>query len=214
MDIRVQPRRVLDLWPRGMPSLAMKVSTTFYRRMILMVRPLDDTIPSPWPRLPVVFKILTKEDLPAYHRFRPDRRTSLIQNSLARGEQCFVAWYQGRIVHAGTMATGRVYVSYLRRHLILRPGEVYSHDSFTLPAYRGYGLAPARHAHVMRSFHQEGYRRIACLVAVENKAGFRVVEKLGYQAMGLYSCLRVGPWQREWQQRWREEHLPMLARTE
>jgi GNAT superfamily N-acetyltransferase len=199
---------------RGMPLLAMKVLTTFYRRMILMVRPLDATIPSFSPRLPVTFEILTERDLPAYERFRPGQGVTSMQGCLARGDKCFAAYHEGRIVHAVQVATGQVYVPYLRRRLILQPGDLYSYDSFTLPGYRGYGLAPARAVHVMRYYQQEGYQRMVCLIAGENKAGRHVMQKLGYQSLGLYSYLRIGPWQRHCQQAWSEEPLLLLTGTD
>jgi GNAT superfamily N-acetyltransferase len=201
-------------WPGGMPLLAMKALTTFYRRMILMVRPLDAVIPSFSPRLPVTFELVTERDLPAYERFRPGQGVTSMQGCLARGDKCFAAYHEGRIVAAVQVATGQVYVPYLRRRLILQPGDVYSYDSFTLPAYRGDGLAPARAVHVMRYHQQEGYQRMVCLIAVENKAGRQVMQKLGYQSLGLYSYLRVGLWQRHWQQAWGEEALLPLTGTD
>ena len=207
------------LWQGGIRLFAMKVFTTFYRRMFLMIRPLDATIPSLRPRLPVVVKMLAEKDLPAYNSFRPDQCTNLIQTRLARGEQCFAVWYAGRIVHAAfyqpylSMDTGRVYVPYLHRDLILQQGDVYSHDGLTLPAYRGYGLSPARGAHAMHHYWQEGYKRVVCLITVENRPQLRAIQKMGHQSVGLYSCLRFGPWQHDWQQMWSEAPLPRLAET-
>ena len=201
------------LWQGGMRRFAMKVFTTFYRRMYFLVRPLDATIPDLHPRVSVDIKMLTKDDLAAYNRFRPDQCANLIQDSLARGDQYFAAWHEERIVHAIRVTTGQVYVPYLRRDLILQPDDIYSHNSFTLPAFRGYGLSPARGAHVMRHYRQKGYKRMVALVVVEDKTALRAAQKMGYQSVGLYSCLRFGPWQRDSQQTWSEEPLPRLVRV-
>jgi ribosomal protein S18 acetylase RimI-like enzyme len=157
--------------------------------------------------------MLTENELFACSVSWPDHYVNSIQSHLARGEPCFAALYDGQIAQVGTAATGRVYVPYLYRDLLLQPDDVYFYDSFTLPAYRGYGLAPARAAHMMHHYWQEGYRRVVCLVAVENQGGLRSVQKTGYQAVGLYSCLRFGPWQRDWQKTWSEEPLPTLAKA-
>jgi ribosomal protein S18 acetylase RimI-like enzyme len=198
------------LHQQGIHLLTSKILTTFYRRMFLMVRPLDSMIPYLYPHLAVVFKRLTEKDLCISSRSWSDQYVNSIRAHLARGEQCFAALYEGQIAQVGRVAMGRVYIPYLRRYLMLQPGDVYFYDSFTLPAYRGYGLAPARAAYMMRHYRQEGYRRVVCLVAVENKSGLRSVQKTGYQSVGLYSCLRFGPWQRDWQQMWSEAPLPML----
>lgn len=200
-------------WQGGIRLLAMKVFTTFYRRMSLMVRPLDATIPNLRPRVSVDIKMLTEDDLAAYNRFRPDQCANLIRDNLARGDQYFAAWHEGRIVHAIRVTTGRVYVPYLHRDLVLQPDDIYSHNSFTLPAFRGYGLSPARGAHVMRHYRQKGYKRMVALVVVEDKTALRAAQKMGYQSVGLYSCLRFGPWRCDWQQTWSEEPLPGLAKA-
>jgi ribosomal protein S18 acetylase RimI-like enzyme len=206
-------RSSLVPWQGGGQLLAMKVLTTIYRRMFLMVRPLDATIPDLRPCIPALFKVLTREELLAYNRLQPEQYTSLIQARLACGEQCFAAIYEGRIAQVGSVGTKRAYIPYLRRDLILQPNDVYVYGSFTFPAYRGYGLAPARAVHMMHHYRQEGYRRMVCVVAIENKSGLRVVQKLGYHTIGLYSCLRFGPWQYDWQRTWGEESLPRLARA-
>jgi ribosomal protein S18 acetylase RimI-like enzyme len=161
----------------------------------------------------VVFELLTEKELLAHSSAWPAHHVRSMQAHLARGEQYFAALCEGQITQVGRVATGWVYIPYLRRYLILQPGDVYFYDSFTLPAYRGYGLAPARAAHMMHHYRQEGYRRVVCLVAVENKSGLRSVQKTGYQAVGLYSCLRFGPWQCDWQQTWEEMPLPKLVRA-
>jgi ribosomal protein S18 acetylase RimI-like enzyme len=193
--------------------LVMKILTTFYRRMFLMVRPLNTTIPYMHPRLPVTIQRLTEKDLSAYSRFRPDQCMNVIRARLTRGDQFFAAWNEGHIVHAVWVSIERVYVPYLRRDLILQPGDVYLYDSFTSPAYRGYDLAAARSVHMMHHYQQEGYRRMVCLIAVENESGLRAVQKLGYQSVGLCSCLCCGPWQHDLQQTWSEEPLPRLAKV-
>jgi L-amino acid N-acyltransferase YncA len=66
----------------------------------------------------------------------------------------------------------------------------------------------------MRYYQQEGYRRMVCLIAAENKAGRHVMQKLGYQSLGLYSYLCIGPWQWYWQQGWSGEPLLLLTGTD
>jgi RimJ/RimL family protein N-acetyltransferase len=189
----------------------MKVLTTFYRRVILVVHLLDDTIPVLRSRLPVVITILTETNINAYHRFRPEQSLQEIQARLARGDRCFACWYENRIIDAGWVATGRVHIPYLRRDLILDPRDIYNYDSYTLPAYRGRGLYMARNAYIARYNWQEGFSRSVAVVAVENKALLAILLKSGLKPIGLYSCMRFGPWQRGWQQPWGEEALPLLV---
>lgn len=200
-------------WREMMEMLAMKVLTTFYRRMILFVYPLDGTIPVLESRLSVNIAILTEGDLEAYHRYRPDRNLKEIRARLARGDRCFACWYEDRIVDGGWVATGRVYVPYLRRRLVLAPGDIYNYDAYTLPAFRGLNLFMARNSYVARYNQKERYLRSLALVAAENKASRVILYRWGLRPIGLYTCLRFGPWQWDWHQTWGDEMLLSLSKT-
>ncbi|MBA2450405.1 MAG: hypothetical protein H0V51_20515 [Chloroflexi bacterium] len=50
----------------------MRIVATFYRRVIIMVRPLEGTIPERSTRLPVVRELLCAEDLEVYRTFHPE----------------------------------------------------------------------------------------------------------------------------------------------
>jgi len=190
----------------------MKMLTTFYRRAIVVARPFDEMIPTLKPRLPIVFTLLRDEDLSAYLQLRPDQERNVIKSRLANGDQCFAVWHQGRIVHSTWSATRQVYVPYLRRYLIIKRGEIFFYDSFTLPLYRNCELAQARGVYAFQHYLGLGYHRAIAVIALENKAGLGVPNALGYHPMGLYACFRLGPWQRNWEERWGEQPLPALTK--
>lgn len=190
----------------------MKVVTTFYRRVIIVARSLHDEIPDLQLCLPVTIAVLTEKDLPAYNQFRPDQLMSIIQARLERGDRCYAAWHEGRIVHAAWVCTKDIYDPYLRRTLLLHPGDIYIYDSYTLPAYRHHGLARTRNIHVFRQYREEGFRRSTAIVALENKAAFGSVKAVGNHPIGMVRCVRLGPWQWDWQERWSDEPFPFLIK--
>ena len=192
--------------------LLVRMLTTLYRRAVVVVRSLDEKIPEPNLPFPIVITLLGDEDLPAYFQLRPDQDRNMIKRRLARGDRCFAAWREGRIVHSTWAATGRIYVPYLRRHLILKPEEIFFYDSFTVPIYRNCNLAQARGVYAFQYYLGLRYRRTIAVIALENKAGLGVPNALGYHAIGLYACLRLGPWQWDWGERWGEEPLPILTK--
>jgi GNAT superfamily N-acetyltransferase len=208
--LRKRERRVYG----AMRLLAMKTFTTFYRRIIVLVRPLDAMIPAPAPRVPVVITMLTEKDLPAYSSFRPSQGPKVIQERFACGDRCFAAWHEGRIVHAAWVASRYVHMPYLRRTVILEAGDAGIYDSYTLASYRNQRLAQARSIHMLQQYRQEGYRRTVGLIAPENESSLRQVQAVGYRPLGLYGCVRLGHWQWDWQQRWGEESLPALTKME
>jgi GNAT superfamily N-acetyltransferase len=186
----------------------MKILTTFYRRAIVVARPIDEMIPEMKPRLPIVMTLLRETDLPDYIQLRPDQDLSVIKMRLANGDQCFAAWHEGRIVHTGWVTTKQKSEPYLRRELTLQPGEIFLYDHYTHPSFRRFGFARARDIHVLRHYREEGYHRSLAIVAKENKAAFLPFEAVGYRSIGMFKCLRFGPWQWDWEERWNAEPLP------
>lgn len=186
----------------------MKTFTTFYRRVIVVVRSIDDTLPDIDLRLPIVIAPLTEGDLPAYLHLRPDQHSNTIRKRLAKGDQCFAVWHEGQIVHTGWVTTEQKYEPYLRRKLTLQPADIFLYDNYTHPSLRRFGLAQARTIYLLRHYQAEGYRRSVAIIAVENKAALRQIEAAGYHRIGMFKCIRFGPWQWNWEERWGEEPLP------
>lgn len=193
-------------------GLSTKTLTTFYRNVLVAVRLLYDPIPDLRSDLSVTVRILTEQDLPAYFSFRPDQRMDEIKKRLIRRDKCFAAWHEGRMVHSSWIATGKAYIPYLRRDLILESGDFFVYDVYTQSAYRNRHIAQARANYVFKCYHALGYRRAVCVVALENKISLEMVKVLGYHAIGVYGCIRFGPWQWDWQQAWGKETLPVLMK--
>ncbi|MBC7790581.1 MAG: hypothetical protein H7Z74_11595 [Anaerolineae bacterium] len=190
-----------------------KTVTTFYRRMLFLVYPLQRRqIPTFRTTLSLDFSVLTTE-LKEYHEFRPDTPVAEIRDRMDRGDRCFASWHGGRIVDAGWVATGAVRVRYLERHMLLSHGDIYHYDSFTLPEFRGRGPFMARNSYVARCNQSEGFVRSVALVALENRASWRVLNRAGLETRGSYSYLRLGPFSRYEQHSDCGEELPPLVRA-
>jgi len=191
--------------------LEMKVVTTFYRRLVVFARPLSSDVELPELAVPVEIRSLSRSEVGAYHLFRPDQPAALIEELLARGRECTAVWHRGRIVHAAWAYLGRAYVAYLNRDMILREEEVLILDSFTLSQYRRMSLAKARSAYQAAEFAARGLRRSLGIVAAENRVGLAVVTAAGSRPIGMYACLRAGPFSRYWQRPDGDAVLPPLV---
>jgi len=178
-------------------TVVMKVRTTVHRRMILMVRPLDEPIPPPTPKGDFAFHEMTGDTKEAYLQMLPGRRT-VVDERLRRGARCFLAWDGDHLAHGYWIGSNRVLIDYMEGDLVLAPRDLYMYDSYSPPAYRGRGLAQAMGLHVMRLAWEEGYERAWCLPAVENRAGTRPVEAIGYRSVSTLHYLRLGWFRRYW----------------
>ncbi len=178
-------------------TFTMKVRTTFHRRMFLMRRPLDAAIPEPDPRGSFDFREMTPETRPLYTAMLPERGP-LIDARLRRGARCFLALDGDHIAHGYWMAAGRVRIDYMECDLVLPEGGVYTFDSYSPASYRGRGLAQAVGLHVLKVARDEGNRAAWCLPAVENAAGIRPVEAIGYRPTSTLHYVRAGPLRHRW----------------
>ena len=161
-----------------------------------MHRALEDPRVAPVPDLPVTIDLLRELDVPDYLRLRPGADVAEILGRLQRGLRCFIARYEGRIVHAGWVTTSHARVDYLDVEMPLAPGDAYQFESFTAPAFRGRGIAAARVSAMADHLARDGQRRLIACVLPENTAALRVLEKAGYRAVGRIGALRCGPWRR------------------
>jgi hypothetical protein len=189
----------------------MKVATTFHRRLIFMARSLVEPIPHLQSQFHVEIRRLTETDLPAYGALRPDQPLNRIRARLAAGHYCHASWHEGRIVDAVWCVSGRGPVEYFSHDIILKTGDVYGYDAYTLPSHRAHNLFMAKVAHIFREYQAEGFTRHTALVAPENRASRAILKRLGAWEIGLYSSVGVGPWRVIWQESFGDESLPLLC---
>lgn len=183
--------------PRTLRALGFAIlARTVYRRLIVLERPLDATVPKLEAQIPVTIDLLQPAEAAEYVRFHPTLTLAEVQRRLSAGHWCFVVRHAGAMVHAGWAGAGRAWIDYLGCELPLGAGEAYQYGSYTAPAYRGRDLAGARVAMMARWLHARGYRRLLAGVLPENWMAFRPLEKVGYRPVGWIGVVRFGWWRR------------------
>ena len=191
-----------------------KIVTTFYRRVVVFSRSMDAVPPQIHLPFPARVAALQEKDLPEYLRFRPEQHPRVVQKRIDDGDQCFLIWSEGRIVHSGWVATQKKSDPYLRCTLVLKPGDIFLYDHYTHPSYRGRGLSTAREIFILPRYRREGYHRSLAIVAVENKPALRPFEAAGYHTIGMFTSLWWILGKRIWQKRWSHEPLPVVIQCE
>ena len=190
-------RAVLTLRDEGLKSFWFKLlSQCGYRRLLLVERALDQPIADFAPRLPVDVAMLAQDELDDYLVFRPGTTRREIAGRLRSGHMCFVARHEGRIVAAAWIAMQPVWVPFLGCRIDVTPDEAHVYDKFTLPAYRGHGIANVVRAHHLRHMQRAGLRRATGAVLPENVSSLRDDTKGGFRVYGVLGRIKLGPWQR------------------
>jgi len=126
--------------PGGLTTLRMKVVTTFVRRVIVLVRSLEDDrsdFPLPSGLRLAILDGLDATDLAAYRALRPDESAGLLDTRFAQGDRCFAVLTGRRMVHATWASPACAPLPYLAADAALENGDVCLYDSFTDRAWRG-----------------------------------------------------------------------------
>lgn len=195
---KMRQRAAAVLREEGVKSLWFKIlGETIYRRAVLMERLLDEPITEMPSRVPVVIGPLKEAEIQDYLSLRPEADPSDIRCRLKSGQFCFVARYEGRIVHACWATSKRAWIDYLDRELVLAPDEYYGYEGFTAPGFRGHNIALALYSQMIRYFRDAGYRRSLAVLMLENPLAFRPLEKIGYRTIGTMGYVKLGPWRRD-----------------
>jgi GNAT superfamily N-acetyltransferase len=161
-----------------------------YRRLLLLQRSLAQEIPEPAARVPVIVEILPPEAADELFACRPETARARVLQRWRAGHLCFVARHEGAVVSSCWTATANAYSEYLEYAIDLAPGDAYLFDAFTLPRYRGNGVAHAVCMRQLRYLQQTGHRRAIRMTAPENTVALRVHAKAGFRPLG--SIVRVG----------------------
>ena len=191
-------RALAVLRDEGFPVFWFKLLSALgvYRRLFILARPLAEPIGEFVPEVPVVVGMLTRAEVDAYVALRPEAESAAIVGRFDSGCLCFVARHEGRAVGACWIATGRAYSAHLACDLPLSAGDAYLFDAYTLPAYRGRGVAPALCAHQLRYCRDAGWRRAIRATSPENRAALRAHAKSGFRAAAVIGRVMIGSWRR------------------
>ena len=185
----------------GPRALAVKTlqELRLYRRLGLFEVPIEPDPPrveSAPAGITVRAPRAARADLEAYAALCPDGAPDATRARLERGDRCFVALLDGRLVSSVWLATGVVPVAYLDCDLELGPDEAYAYDAFTLPGLRGLDVGTWRTELMKDQARAAGRRRLLSLQLAENASQHRRSVRRGYRPLGVVGWYGIGPWRR------------------
>ena len=170
---------------------------TFYRRMILFERRLEQPATPGQPEVAVTISLLQPSEVGEYAAFRPGADVQETRSRLEKGHLCWVARQQGALVHAIWSATVSAWIRYLDCEIQLAPDEAYIYESYTVPALRRLNINTARSEVMTRYFREHSFSRLLALVMPENPAGINATLRAGYRRAGIIGRMKAGPWRRD-----------------
>jgi GNAT superfamily N-acetyltransferase len=175
----------------------------------VLERWLDDPIAPVASRVPLTFSTLEPAQIEEYLRIRSGVPGTQLEERLTKGDQCFVARFEGRIVSVSWIARGEHFIPGLRYRYAVRPSEIYLYDSFTAPTFRGRAIAPALGVHVLEQLRGANVTRVTMAVTRENVSNRRARAKTGFRVCGRIDSFRIGRRTWNWHRERRSERRPI-----
>jgi GNAT superfamily N-acetyltransferase len=134
-------------------------------------RDLSKAIPEIRASIPLEVRLVeTPEDIACVQEafMRIGRRPEEVQARLDRGDWCFIALHEGRLVHFSWLSPGPAACPEIKATLLLDPGELYQGDSFTDKSMRGHTVTGAVMTAIIHWEQAHGYRRHYFYIARDN----------------------------------------------
>ena len=117
--------------------------------------------------------------------------TQKVHDELQRGCECVLGEVDGKIVFSGWLDFQRIYEASVMNYP-LHSHQAYIYRIFTVPAFRGRGIATAAYGFMLNRLSQKEVSQCFLSVSFENAASIRTIEKNGFQKCGAIKFIRFG----------------------
>lgn len=126
-----------------------------------------------------------KDDVGRVVRMRPDLyNPKSVSARLEQGHLCFLGWRGRMPVHVRWLFTKPIFLPYVGRTLVIKPGEAYSDESYTLRKFRRLGMTGEALGALGRFMDGMEFHRFIALVATWNTITIRLLEAHGLKRVG------------------------------
>jgi hypothetical protein len=153
---------------------------SFHRRYVFYSERIR--VPEACPPLPARFRfgIAGKKDLDPLMALRKGYyKRDMLERRFDMGQICFLGWSGEDLVHARWTFSGKFYVPYLRRRIVLGPDEVLGAEAYTAPDFRKLGIYACSGRLMRIALLERGFKRLIVAIASWNTPVRRAVLKTG-----------------------------------
>jgi ribosomal protein S18 acetylase RimI-like enzyme len=109
-------------------------------------------------------------------------QVEIYRNRLSRGDQCFVARIDGRIVATDWMRFGTAW-SWV--DIRVEDGDIYMTDAYAAPEWRGNRIAAAVHSQMLAYAQRQGFRHAYSILDANNANSWAMLPRMGWELTGV-----------------------------
>jgi len=116
---------------------------------------------------------------------------TIAKEKFKMGHICVVADMHGNIVHSKWIAFNEVYAGLLERKMRMTSDSAYVYGSYTVPEYRGLGIAPKTMEKGFSYLYERGIRKVYSCISHNNFPSLRLAHKQGYRKIGTITYTKI-----------------------
>lgn len=163
-----------------------------WNRLCLYARSLDEEISQVNPREEVEFVFMTSRESAARLRDLCQIMSEKVaRKRLERGDVACVTYWRGKGIIAYCWAAFKeAEIGEIDRMLLLREGECYLYDAYTLEGFRGKGLYPAILSCILRYAKGKGARRALIFALKSNLPSHQGIRRVGFHLFQVITYVR------------------------
>jgi len=155
---------------------------------------LEKTLPNPCfkakAKVEVDFRLVQRDDSPkiadTFRKFKINAK-----ELFGFGNICIVAEICENLVHWSWIAFNETYVSEIARRILISSDSAYIHAVYTVPEYRGLGIAPKALEKICSYLNDRGIKKAYIYTHCGNSPSLRAAHKAGFQKIGTITFIKV-----------------------
>lgn len=162
-----------------------------WNQLYLYALSLEEEIPQVNPREEVEFVFMVSRESAAQLRdLSRVMNERMALRRLERGDVACVAYWRGKIVAYCWAAFQWAEIGEIDRKLLLREGECYLYDAYTLEGFRGKGLYPDILSCILRYVRKKGLHRALIFALKSNRPSHQGIRRGGFRLFQVVTYVR------------------------
>ncbi len=161
-----------------------------YNEIIVVEKKLYDTDSHAQAKILFDLRFVQKDDFPKVANRLKEFYIDLEKN-FKDADICAIAEIDGVIIHLSFVALSDIYVPELLKRIRINSDSAYKHATYTVPEYRGFGIAPKVSEELFIDLNKRGIEKVYSLVMKSNLSSLRYWSKVGARKIGTITSIRI-----------------------
>ena len=165
-----------------------------FEELVMFELNLTDPINEIMSELLITIRLGSKHDINSFSKetYDYDEKGKFYSlDRMNKGDKCFLAVSQGRIVGYLWLMYGEMELDKNRLHIVLPNEKAFVYKGFVIDEFRGKRILYCIDQEIIKELRREGKTAMLTIVARDNRASIKARERIGFKEIGKIIQIRV-----------------------